>query len=157
MFNVGRTDENYRKADLVELIRAQTPAGTVEFVHRDEDPRDYKVGFERVARELGFTPAMTVPEGIAEILAALDGGRFGDPFDPRHRNVADPTAAAGRDGAASATSPERRRQATGAATAPATASTTRSCCSSVMCANSGSVIVRAAYSSVTGSSARASA
>jgi nucleoside-diphosphate-sugar epimerase len=87
VFNVGRTDENYRKADLVELIRAQTAAGTVEFVHRDEDPRDYKVGFERVARELGFTPAVTVPEGIAEILAALDGGRFGDPFDPRHRNV----------------------------------------------------------------------
>ena len=87
VFNVGRTDENYRKADLVELIRAQTPSGRVEFVHRDEDPRDYKVGFERVARELGFVPAMTVPEGIGEILAALDDERFGDPFDARHRNV----------------------------------------------------------------------
>jgi len=88
VFNVGRTDENYRKADLVELIRAQTPSGRVEFVRRDEDPRDYKVGFERVARELGFVPAMTVPEGIGEILAALDDERFGDPFDDRHKNIA---------------------------------------------------------------------
>jgi nucleoside-diphosphate-sugar epimerase len=88
VFNVGRTDENYRKADLVELIRAQTPSGRVEFVRRDEDPRDYKVGFERVARELGFVPAMTVPEGIGEILAALDAERFGDPFDDRHKNIA---------------------------------------------------------------------
>ena len=32
-------------------------------------------------------PAMTVPEGIGEILAALDDERFGDPFDARHRNV----------------------------------------------------------------------
>ena len=35
------------------------------------------------------------------------------------------------------------------------ASTTRSCCASVMSANSGSVIARAAYASVTGSAARA--
>ncbi len=30
---------------------------------------------------------MTVPDGIAEIIAALDAGAFGDPFDGRYRNI----------------------------------------------------------------------
>jgi nucleoside-diphosphate-sugar epimerase len=87
VFNVGRSGENYRKLDLVDLIRAQTQHGTVSFVHRSEDPRDYKVSFDRIARVLGFTTEMTVPDGIAEIIAALDGGRFADPFGPAHTNI----------------------------------------------------------------------
>jgi nucleoside-diphosphate-sugar epimerase len=87
VFNVGRSDENYRKLDLVGMIREQVDRGTVSFVHRDEDPRDYKVSFEKIARVLGFQPAMTVADGVAEIVAALDSGRFHDPFDGRHRNV----------------------------------------------------------------------
>jgi nucleoside-diphosphate-sugar epimerase len=87
VFNVGRSDENYRKLDLVGMIREQVDRGTVSFVHRDEDPRDYKVSFEKIARVLGFQPAMTVADGVAEIVAALNSGRFHDPFDGRHRNV----------------------------------------------------------------------
>jgi nucleoside-diphosphate-sugar epimerase len=87
VFNVGRSDENYRKLDLVGMIREHVDRGTVSFVHRDEDPRDYKVSFEKIARVLGFQPAMTVADGVAEIVAALDSGRFHDPFDGRHRNV----------------------------------------------------------------------
>src|SRR3954451_13858500 len=41
VFNVGDTRENYRKLDLVEQIRRQLDRGSVSFVHRDEDPRDY--------------------------------------------------------------------------------------------------------------------
>jgi nucleoside-diphosphate-sugar epimerase len=87
VFNVGRSDENYRKLDLVGMIREQVDRGTVSFVHRDEDPRDYKVSFEKIVRVLGFQPAMTVADGVAEMIAALDSGRFRDPFDGRHRNV----------------------------------------------------------------------
>lgn len=87
VFNVGRSGQNYRKLDLVELIRSQTDRGTVSFVHRSEDPRDYKVSFDRIARVLGFRPAMTVADGVAEIIAALDARRFADPFGPGHRNI----------------------------------------------------------------------
>jgi nucleoside-diphosphate-sugar epimerase len=87
VFNVGRSSENYRKLDLVEIIRSQIAWGTVAFVHRDEDPRDYKVSFEKIARVLGFQPTIGVPEGVAEITAALDAGRFGDPFDRCYRNI----------------------------------------------------------------------
>jgi nucleoside-diphosphate-sugar epimerase len=87
VFNVGRTEENYRKADLVEIIQAQVHRGTVSFVRRDEDPRDYKVSFERITQDLGYRTSMTVPDGVAEILAALEDGQFGDPFDAAFRNV----------------------------------------------------------------------
>jgi nucleoside-diphosphate-sugar epimerase len=87
VFNVGRTGENYRKLDLVDIIRSQVNRGTVSFVHRDEDPRDYKVSFDKIARVLAFQPAMTVLDGVAEIVAALDSGRFPEPFDGRHTNV----------------------------------------------------------------------
>src|SRR5690606_37035451 len=43
VFNVGDTAENYRKADVVEAIVAQVPEARVSYVHKDEDPRDYRV------------------------------------------------------------------------------------------------------------------
>jgi nucleoside-diphosphate-sugar epimerase len=87
VFNAGRSGENYRKLDLVEEIRKQIDRGSVSYVHRDEDPRDYKVSFDKVRSRLGFETLMTVPDGIGEVIAALDAGAFGDPFDPRYKNV----------------------------------------------------------------------
>jgi nucleoside-diphosphate-sugar epimerase len=87
VFNAGRSGENYRKLDLVEEIGRQIDRGKVSYVHRDEDPRDYKVSFDRIRAELGFETLMTVPDGIAEIIAALDAEAFGDPFDPRYKNI----------------------------------------------------------------------
>ena len=86
VFNVGRSGENYRKTDLVELIRARTDRGEVVFVERQEDPRDYKVNFDKIREVLGFETTMTVPDGIDELLAALEDGRFEDPFDSKYRN-----------------------------------------------------------------------
>jgi nucleoside-diphosphate-sugar epimerase len=87
VFNAGRSGENYRKLDLVEEIGKQIDRGSVSYVHRDEDPRDYKVSFDKIRAELGFQTLMTVPDGIGEIIAALDDEAFGDPFDGRYRNI----------------------------------------------------------------------
>ena len=87
VFNAGRSGENYRKLDLVEEIKKQTPRGTVSYVQRNEDPRDYKVSFDKIKAELGFETLMTVPDGIGEIIAALDVEQFGDPFAARYKNV----------------------------------------------------------------------
>src|SRR5687768_5686444 len=54
VFNVGDSAENYRKLDLVREIRRQVDRGEVVFVHRDEDPRDYRVAFDKIERTLGF-------------------------------------------------------------------------------------------------------
>ena len=87
VFNIGDTRENYRKLDLVEEIRKQTDKGKVSYVQRTEDPRDYKVSFDKIHATLGYEVTMTVPKGITEILAALDDHRFDDAWDARYRNI----------------------------------------------------------------------
>jgi len=88
VFNAGRSGENYRKLDLVEAIQAQMPGrGEVRYVRREEDPRDYKVSFEKIREVLGFQTEMTVPDGIAEIITSLEAGELPDAFDTRYRNT----------------------------------------------------------------------
>lgn len=87
VFNVGDTRENYRKLDLVDQIQRQVDRGIVSYVHREEDPRDYKVNFAKIHDRLGYEVTMTVPTGIAELVEALDDGRFPDPFGAPYRNI----------------------------------------------------------------------
>ncbi|HEU0023641.1 MAG TPA: NAD-dependent epimerase/dehydratase family protein, partial [Thermoleophilaceae bacterium] len=86
VFNAGHSEENYRKLDLVEIITGKLGRGDVQYVARDEDPRDYKVSFEKIRSELGFEPDNRVADGIEEIVGALEEQRFGDPYDGRYRN-----------------------------------------------------------------------
>ena len=76
-----------RKKLGLNLVSEQTDKGRVTYVKKDEDPRDYKVSFDKIRAELGFETLMTVPDGIGEILTGLDAQAFGDPFDSRYRNV----------------------------------------------------------------------
>ena len=87
VFNAGRSGENYRKLDLVEEIQRRIDRGRVSYVRRDEDPRDYKVSFDKIRSRLGFETENLVPDGIAEVLGALDAGRFGDPFAAAYSNI----------------------------------------------------------------------
>jgi nucleoside-diphosphate-sugar epimerase len=87
IFNVGRSDQNFRKLDLVTLARDRVTTGSVKYVKRTEDPRDYKVSFEKIHRMLGYDVTMTVGAGINEVATALEAGTFPDPFDGRYRNI----------------------------------------------------------------------
>jgi len=86
VFNVGMTSENYRKLDLVEMLRQRIPTLQVEFVHRDEDPRDYKVSFDKVRDRLGFQAGRSVVHGIDEVIALVRSGMVGDPDASVYRN-----------------------------------------------------------------------
>jgi hypothetical protein len=59
----------------------------VSFVHRDEDPRDYKVSFSKVSERLGFEPTMRVRDGVREVARELEAGAFEDPFAAEYRNT----------------------------------------------------------------------
>jgi nucleoside-diphosphate-sugar epimerase len=85
-FNVGNSRENYRKLDIVTLCQERFPDGKIEFVHRDEDPRDYRVSFEKVRERLGFETQRSVPDGIDEVSGLLRSGLIDDPYDPCYRN-----------------------------------------------------------------------
>lgn len=86
VFNVGATEENYRKLDLVELLKERAPRAEIQFVHKNEDPRDYRVSFAKVEERLAFRPTRTVPDGIDEIVALLASGLIDDPYASIYRN-----------------------------------------------------------------------
>lgn len=86
VFNVGDTGENYRKLDIVELLRERFPTGKIEFVHRDEDPRDYRVSFDKFTDRIGFKTERSVARGIDEVSALLRSGLLDDPYAPSYRN-----------------------------------------------------------------------
>lgn len=86
VFNVGATDQNFQKQQLVELIRPYAPDAVVEFVHKTEDPRDYRVSFARITNELGFNTTLTVPQGIAEIARLVQQKVIGNLEDGKYRN-----------------------------------------------------------------------
>ena len=87
VFNVGDTRENYRKADLLELILERVPDAHVQSVPKAEDPRDYRVSFERIRTKLDYSITRRVKDGIGEIASALESGLIDNPKSPAHYNV----------------------------------------------------------------------
>ncbi|MBX6331156.1 MAG: NAD(P)-dependent oxidoreductase [Gemmatimonadaceae bacterium] len=86
VFNVGSTEQNYQKQQLVELIKVHAPKAVVEYVHKQEDPRDYRVSFARIASQLGYQTTMSVPDGIREVAQLVTNRVIADPDAARYRN-----------------------------------------------------------------------
>jgi nucleoside-diphosphate-sugar epimerase len=86
VFNVGSTKENYTKAMLVDIMRTLVPEPKIKFIHKTEDPRDYKVDFSKIRNRIGFEPTLIVPDGVRQIQRVLISGVLEDPFDKRYSN-----------------------------------------------------------------------
>ncbi len=87
VFNVGDTHENYQKQTIVELIQKHIPDAKIEYVKKDEDPRDYRVNFDKIKSVLDFEISRTVPDGIAEIYQLVSKGFLTDPDDQKYLNI----------------------------------------------------------------------
>jgi nucleoside-diphosphate-sugar epimerase len=87
VFNVGDTNENYTKKMIATEILKQIPDGQIKYVQKNEDPRDYRVSFEKIKSRLGFTVSKTVPEGIREIRDIVTLGIIPDPEAQRYYNI----------------------------------------------------------------------
>ncbi len=79
VFNVGDTDENYTKEQLAAILTELSPSARISYVHKQEDPRDYKVNFDHIATTLSFKITRRVSDGIKEIYEHLVAGTFNDP------------------------------------------------------------------------------
>lgn len=86
VFNVGATDQNFQKQQLVDLIRPYAPDALVEYVQKNEDPRDYRVSFAQIAYTLGFKITRTVAQGVEEIARMLRENVIGNLEDKKYRN-----------------------------------------------------------------------
>jgi nucleoside-diphosphate-sugar epimerase len=91
IFNVGRSDENYRIRDLAELVEATVPRSHIEHA-RDAgaDARSYRVDFRKLARTLPeFGPRWNAALGARQLYEACRTSRLSlDDFEgPRYRRV----------------------------------------------------------------------
>jgi len=86
VFNAGATDQNFQKQQVVGLIRPYAPDAVVEFVHKTEDPRDYRVSFSRISEQLGFQTTRTVTDGIAEVASLVRENVINDFENRSYRN-----------------------------------------------------------------------
>ena len=87
VFNVGSTEENYNKGMIIEEVCKVVPGVKVHYVDSSEDPRDYRVNFDRIKNELGFKITKKVPDGVKEIYTLLKTGIVTDPFEQKFRNI----------------------------------------------------------------------
>lgn len=87
VFNVGDTSENYTKKMIVDEISKQIPETKISFVEKNEDPRDYRVSFQKINDILGFKITKKVPDGISQINQAIINGFFTNPDDSKFSNI----------------------------------------------------------------------
>ena len=87
VFNVGDSGENYTKGMIVEILQKLLPEARIKHVQKTEDPRDYRVRFDKIKNTLGFTISRTVPQGIDGILRALRAGIIANPDAPLYYNI----------------------------------------------------------------------
>jgi len=88
IFNVGRTDENYRIRELAAIVSETVPGCRVEYApNGGPDKRCYRVNCDKFRRAVpGFRPQWTAREGAQELydayraarlpLQELEGGRY---------------------------------------------------------------------------------
>jgi nucleoside-diphosphate-sugar epimerase len=70
VFNVGSEKENYRIAQLGEMVREAIPETHVKTVEAEIDRRDYRVSFNKIESTLDWQAKFSVPDGIKEIIEA---------------------------------------------------------------------------------------
>lgn len=87
VFNVGDTDENYQKKMIVDEVKKKLPDAKIKYVSKNEDPRDYRVTFEKIKNKLGFKVMFSVPEGIDQTIKAINDGFILNPDDNKYKNV----------------------------------------------------------------------
>ena len=69
VFNVGRTDENYRISELAEIVAATVPDSKIEYAPGGgPDKRCYRVNCNKIRQRLsGFCPQWTARQGAQEL------------------------------------------------------------------------------------------
>jgi len=87
VFGVGNNHENYQKKMIAHEILKIIPEALIKYVHRTEDPRDYRVDFTKIKNVLGFEITKRVSDGMMEIFRALKDGIIRNPENKFYYNI----------------------------------------------------------------------
>ncbi len=89
IFNV--VNNNYRILDLAQQVKKKLEEIGIDVnldINYDQiDPRSYRVDGSKITETLGFTPQITVEDGVKEIAEVLRTGRYRDFDNPIYYNV----------------------------------------------------------------------
>ena len=75
VFNVGSNKNNYRKKDIVNIIKKYRKKAKVKYLQKSVDPRDYRVDFKKITKVLNIKPRYSADYGIKEIFKKLKMNR----------------------------------------------------------------------------------
>lgn len=71
IFNVGNSEQNFTKQDLANMIKNEIPTTKIVIEDEKKDLRSYKVSFDKIKEELGYSTKKSVKDGIQEIVSAI--------------------------------------------------------------------------------------
>jgi nucleoside-diphosphate-sugar epimerase len=86
IFNVGADSNNFTISEIAVMVANEVPNTKIEYVETVEDPRSYRVAFEKIKHVLGFAPRYRVEDGIREVRGLVERGEI-DGEDEHYSNL----------------------------------------------------------------------
>ncbi len=87
VFNVGSDEQNYTITRIGEMIHSNVPSAQVVNKGDEVDPNNFRVGFNKIRKLLGFLPNWTVQMGIEQVRDAILSGQVADYKSPQYSNI----------------------------------------------------------------------
>jgi nucleoside-diphosphate-sugar epimerase len=87
VFNVGDTSQQFTKRMIVDEVRRHVAETSVAYGDKGSDPRNYRVSFDKIAKNLAFHCDHTVQDYLPRLTSAVQAGIFPDvSANPRFGN-----------------------------------------------------------------------
>jgi nucleoside-diphosphate-sugar epimerase len=87
IYNVGSDGQNYTIHQIGQMIHSYVPTARIINKGDEVDLNDYRVGFAKIRKQLGFTPDWTVEGGIEQVIQAVESGQIRDYKEPQYSNI----------------------------------------------------------------------
>src|SRR5450432_97547 len=85
IFNLGDTRLNYTLTQIGQMIQKMFPETRVENID-DKDRRNYRVSFDKIRSEMGFTASWQLEDGLRQLRQAFEDKEIVDYTDSRYSN-----------------------------------------------------------------------
>lgn len=75
ILNIGANHLNYQKKEIAKLVKKNFKDVKLKFINKNSnDPRDYRVSFNKIYKTINFKPNISIENGIREIKDILEKG-----------------------------------------------------------------------------------
>jgi nucleoside-diphosphate-sugar epimerase len=87
MFNVGSDRNNFTISETAVVVSNEIPGTQIEYRDSVDDPRSYRVSFDKIRHVLGYTTRYRLEDGIRQVKELIEQTNL-DPDDERYHNLA---------------------------------------------------------------------